>query len=95
MNIGEVIKLKTLISFLAAICLSACSSFGEVSFNKQQQVKKREYDKIHANWKRDDLKKGDKIGELTPTMKTVTRIYPKNVNRSTRIVTPNERYNAD
>lgn len=82
---------------IIALCLfaTACSSFGEVTFNKQDTVKKSEFNKLSLNWER-ELKQGDYIGEITPTRKVVQRIYPKNVNRSTRVVTtPNEIYNAD
>ena len=75
--------------------VTACSAFGEVSFNKYDTVKKSEFNKLSMNWER-ELKPGDKIGEITPTKKVIQRIYPKNVNRSTRIVTsPTEVYNAD
>ena len=81
--------------FIASVLLlTACTSFGEVTFNKQDTVKKDEFNKLSLNWER-ELKQGDKIGDITPTRKVIQRIYPKNTNRSTRVVTPNELYNAD
>lgn len=42
-----------MIGIIAAFCLTACSTFGEVSFNKQEQVKKQEFNKLGMQFERE------------------------------------------